>query len=220
MRELSTIGQDVERSLEKAIYEVLLANGYIPNKTTYAANPAGYKTAQAAIVTAKGFCVEIFGHTSLEERGNLQVPRITITNLGYLPGSVGQDFGDQFEANVDGSFKKFNQGNPLSTGRFSIELWSNKANQDRLLEAVRQVALPTLTYINKWDNANQQYLVTYGFTASVPELTHGLIHKIYTYNVLDLVETNPNLVNPAIAKIVEIKVNDDTDDQNIITITD
>lgn len=207
MRALSTIGQDVERSIEKALYDVLVFNGWIPNKVTFASNPAGYKTAKDSIKTTRGFVVELFGHSASEDRGKLDVPRITITGLGYSPGGTGQDYGDSFELNPDNlTYSKYNQGTPLSNARYAIELWSNKNSQDHILEAVRQAALPNLSYIKKWDDPSVEYLIEYTFTSSIPDMVHGLIHKTYTYQVLDVMETLPNLVNTTTPIIKEITV--------------
>ena len=219
-RALSTTQQDIDRSFEKAIYDVLLANGYIADRAAYETDRAGYNTAMAAIKTSKGFCVELFSSSPPQDKTALGVPRIIITGRGFSQGSVGRDFGDQFELNEEsGKYSKYNQGNPLSDYRLTIELISNSTPQDRLLEAVRQAALPNLTYLPKYNDPDVVYLITYLFTASVPEMTHGLTQKIYTYRVADVAEAELNLVSTNISPIKEIEVINDTDGTQIVKVT-
>lgn len=218
MRALSTIQIDVERSFEKALRTILVANGYIPDRAAYASNKAGYDAAKTAIVTSKGFCVEVFGQGAPQDKTGLGVPRIVITGMGFSQGSAGGIFGDTLESDGAGKFNKFTQGTPLSNYRLSVELESNSTSQDRLIESVRQAALPNLSYLDKHDDSEVQYLITYQFTASYPELSHGLIKKVYTYLVMDIPESNPNQIGSNIVPIKEIEVLNDTDGEQIVKV--
>lgn len=220
MRPLSTVQLDVDRSIEKALYELLLHHGYIADRSIHT-NPTNYAAAMADIRQSKGFAVELFGNGAPEDRENLEIPRIVITGQGFIPGSAGQDFGASYVKNLDNvNFTKYAQGTPLSNYRLRIELWSNKTAQDRLLEAIRAAAIPNLAFINKWDDPTQQYLLVYGFNASVPELQHGLTHKIYNYEAVDVAEVELNEVATNIVPMKEITVinngiNDDSIDTNL-----
>lgn len=212
-RALSTTQLDIDRSFEKALYTLLLQEGWIPNRSTYAADEAGYEAAKAAIVAnpAKKFCVELFGNGA-PKKTTLGVPRIIITGRGFSQGSAGRDFGDSHEFDIaTGKYKKFNQATPLSNYRITVELISNSATQDRLLESIRQAALPNLSYIPKHNDPDFLFLIVYQFTSSMPEASHGLTQKVYSYDVLDVSETNANLVSSNISPIKEIEVINDSD---------
>lgn len=217
MRALNNIQQNIERSFEKAIYEVLLANEYIPNRVTFAANPTGYENAKTGIITAKGFCVELFGQSPSQEKPQLAVPRIVINSLGFQEGSAGLEFGVSYKANGS-TFNKYLNSGTLSNLRMQVTLVSNKTSQDRLLESVRQASLPNLSYIADWQDGTVKYLIQYSFNNYIPELSHGLITRSYIYTVIDVCEFEPDLLQTGISKITDIKVKD-KDNENIVDIT-
>lgn len=205
MRQLNTIQADIERSMEKAVLDCLVDNGYAPSRVNM--SPNDYRLAIEAIKADKGFAVELYGNGAPEDRENLRVPRIVITGMGFSTGSAGTPFGESFEPNEDGlTYSKYKWGAPLSNYRVRVELWSNNVTQDRLIDSVRAASLPNLNFIQKYDDPETDYLLTYEFSVSIPQLSHGIIHKIYTYEVHDVVESLPYKSSTTIPKIAEIRV--------------
>lgn len=213
---LSNIQLLIERSIEKRFYNILLEHGYIPDRTTYANDPDGYEAEKINIRNDKGFCVELIGNSVSTEAGDLKLPRIVIRGLGFYTGSLGNDPTVHYEYNgINDNYDAY-IGPPASSNyRVEISLISNKVTQDRLLESVRQVAISNRTYIPFYDNSDT-FLLTYGFVNQNPELSKGIIEKIYTYEAIDVFEQANQLVNSGIAKISEITLYEGDRDNNDI----
>lgn len=221
MRKLSTIQEQVERTFEKAVYDVLLHNGYIPDRKVVGPDPvkAAYQTAAKLIADSKGFCVDLYGHGTSQAKDQLKVPRMVITGLGFLKGDTGQDFGATYEKDENGRFTRYAQAAPFSNYRIQIELTSNSGKQDRLIEAVRQAALPNLSYITHYNEPDLRFLIEYSSTFQRPNLEYGLISKTYVYEVKDVLESESVLAmqpgQGGISPILEIKVTDTEDNSTV-----
>lgn len=219
MRPLSNIEEVIQKSIYDQLYFILLREGYIPDRKEFGSDPVNdkYKARAADIATAKRFAVALYGHGSSHDRDKLSVPRIVITGLGFLPGSVGRDFGENFTYKENGKYLKTVQATPSSHYRIKIELISNATSQDRLIEAVRMAALPSLSFIPHFSKPEESLLIEYAFTSSRPNTEYGLINKEYTYEVKDVYETEavelpPPVSSPdGISPILEIDVIDPED---------
>jgi len=208
----SDINEVIDRSIEKLIYTKVLAEGYTPNRLTYANDPAGYQVAIDAIIVAKGFAIAMFGAASNQQKQLKYVPRIVYSHESYLPGTVGSDRGHFYESNGGGGFEKKIRQPITSNLRFGIYLISQNSKQDRILHGILSAAMPNSSYVPFYNNPSISFYVTYGYSTSSPDLSHGLIQKKYLFEAHDLYEAEDLIVDSNAAAIQEITVQDDEGD--------
>lgn len=207
MNILNDIQALVERSIEKRFYNLLLQEGYTPDRTVYANDPAGYMNQKAVIRADKGFSIDLYGPGNAHDRGNLNVPRIVITGKGFFGGSVGNDPDYHHTYNVDtDSYDKVLGASTSSNYKFEVNITSNKVKHDRVLESVRQLALPNRSYIPFHHNPEANFLVGYNSVIQDPDLSKGIIQKTYNYEAIDVFEQADQIVKSNIAKISEITI--------------
>jgi hypothetical protein len=206
------------RSIETVITNFLANAGYAANRYDYLSNPAGFVAKQTDIKNRKGFCVDIYGHGSPHDRDLKTVPRLTITSLGFLPGSLGNDGIGYYKANDQGKFDKLIGPLRSSNYRFEVELVSNKTLQDAVMETARSNALPNFTSIPVYDSPQDTFLIQYGQHRNMPELGTGLLQRTYVYEVLDVFENLPITISSEIAKIKEITVREPDNEGTIIKV--
>lgn len=222
MRLLSETQKTIERSFEKAVYDQLVLNGYLPNRLDYANDYAGYQAAKEAIALDKGFAVEVFGHGSARDREIKEVPRIVITGSGFLTGNVGDNFGGgTLVKQQDGTFRREAYQGVSSTYRIDVTLISQNSEQDRVLEAIRQAALPNLTFLSIYNDIENKFCIRYGFVKESDDNNHRIKQKAYIYEALDVVESGELIEGGNIASIKEInlELTSEENDTDTIRIT-
>lgn len=223
---LDNIALRLSRSLEKKVLDFAVLHGYAVDRAAYLNDPVGYAAKQVDIKNRKGFCVEIFGHGSSHDRDVKAIPRIVITAGGFSGGSLGNDLIGYTEENDEGGYSKYMGPVRSANWTFDVELVSNKAMQDVVLEAIRNATLSNFAFIPLYDAAQDTFLIQYGPNRNVPDLGVGLIQRVYSYSVLDIFETLPALISTEVARIKQIKVTDPDDSsprmqlpgKNLITI--
>lgn len=227
MRDLleTSIALKINRSIEKALYLTLLEQGYTPDRSIFLGNSfdssfdptfSGYLDLKANIKARKGFCVDLFGHGASMDRQAKLIPRMVITGLGFIPGSVGNDKTPYYKKNDHGKFDKLVGPIFSSNYRFELELCSNKTAQDMFLEAVRGFVLPNFEQISVYDQPQDSILIQYSSPRQMPDFGQGLIQRIYTYEVIDIFETMPITISTEIARVKLITINDTEGDILII----
>lgn len=225
----TSMGLKITRSIEKALYLLLLDQGYTPDRSIFLGNSfdvtfdptfSGYMDLKADIKARKGFCVDLFGHGASMDRQAKLLPRMVITGLGFFPGSVGNDKTPYYVKNDHGKFDKLIGPIFSSNYRFELELCSNKTAQDMFMEAVRGVALPNFEQIPVYDQPQDSILIQYSSPRQMPDFGQGLIQRIYTYEVIDIFETMPVTLSTEIARVKSIEVITDFDDdkQDFLTV--
>jgi hypothetical protein len=220
MRPLSDIAQVVERSLEEAIYQVALTNNYTPDRDVYNTDST-YKAELEAIATANNFAVEIWGAGTSEEKQSMGVPRIVLSTGVWASGNLGSTPNGSYE-DQGADFNHIRPAPMTSDFRFTMSLVSRTAAEDRILHAIMASALPHRSYVPFYNDNTVTFLVIYRYSRLEPDLREGLTKKHYIYEAIDLYEVDDDVIASGIAKINEIQVFEDRDDQtdtNIITVT-
>lgn len=212
----TAVGLKISRSVEKALYEKLLEQGYTPDRSVFQGNSwdtsfdltfTAYQDKKADIKTRKGFCVDLFGHGASMDRKAKFVPRMVITGLGFMPGSVGNDKTPYYKKNDHGKYDKLVGPIFSSNFRFELELCSNKTMQDMFMEAVRAYVLGQFEFIPVYDQPQDFFLIQYNSPRQMPDFGQGLIQRIYTYEVIDVFETMPKTISTEIARVKAISIN-------------
>lgn len=201
---LSSIQQIIERSIYHAIRRKAVALGYTAEMTTSdtvgEAGREAYKAKVAAITLSKGFSIEIFGHSSSQEKGIKEIARIVIDPYGFVPGDIGNDPTPFYTKQSDGSFTKSEATSMFSNYSVNIYITGHTAEQVRILNGIMGVALGKRGYLprypaivkSKSGNLFYEQLDQYDDT----DVTEGVIEKIYRYNFPDLMEVD--LQNPVV----------------------
>lgn len=209
MRALSNTQELLERTIELALLELTVSNGYLPNRNLFLSNPAGYETAKAAIRnSSKKFCIEIFGAGSPHDRDLKTIPRIVINSGGFYPADTGNAFGPVLSKNINTPGYSLQVEAPrFSNYRFEISLVSKSSSQDRVLESIRQASLVNMSYLTLY-TSNNKVLIEQTFTRDVSDSNTGLIEKVYGYEAKDVMEQFPEVIKSDVAKIRDIQIKD------------
>lgn len=214
---LPNIQESLERSVYHAIRAVTVKEGYLPDITSYdientdnqiaKTEDKKYQQAMVDIVTAKGFCVEIFGTTPTQAKGALKPPRIIIDTQAFYPGSLGIDTTPSYRTNQGGGYSVFTGASQTSDFYFNVRLVSNTTEQNRVLHGIMVNALPRRGYM-KWyteptlrlfENIFIRYISFSEFNYN----DEGIIEKVYRYEIPDTHEIDEQLIR-TVPKITEI----------------
>jgi len=201
--------------IEQAFYEAVrlrvVADGYMPDIAIYPDTPAGYnayKAALAAIVTARGWAVEVFGMSNPEAKGLKQVPRIVFFTDSFIAGDFGLDQGTFYEPDGLGGFTSVTPSQSISHQLFmKCFIVAETTSQYRYLSSVINHVLPLrgdLPYvaplIGGFFVENTAYL-------DLSAAMNGLIEKCYSYTVPDIIWTEAIEVLEAAVPIDYINLN-------------
>jgi hypothetical protein len=207
---LSTTQERLEKSLFDAIRLTLVAEGYLPDISSIANNPAGQLAWQGlvdGVVSAKGFCVELFGVGSSESKFLKRVPRIVIQKRRFLPSTtIGTPGGYSFSLNEGGTaFNKSYNMNSIIDAYYDILLTSNEAKQDRVLNAVLAETIPSLGYMDFHDKVDNQDRYPIELVGQYEESEHkeGVTTYIASYKIPDLSLAEAQVIGQA-SPILEI----------------
>ena len=215
---LSTIQDIIEKTVFERIRQEVVDKGYLPDisdTVTYPDTDAGYALWEAAIdaiVTAKGFAIEIFNGGISEARGVKKIPRIVINSGSFLPGALGGDpqriFSDQgteYAALVT----------PPQTVDYylDIHLVSNRIVQARILNAILALAIPRRAYIPFYNSPTDSFFIRTINYYDADSSDEGIMEKVFGYEIPDLWDMGDMPANSVltgdnvIAKMSEITLN-------------
>lgn len=212
---LTDLQERVSRTIFHTIRKVLVAEGYLPDITNTglfgtspytAANETAWVNACKAIATTKGFCIEVFGTS--QTKGMKAVPRIAIISRRTLPGDIGSPSHNAvFPDPLDPS-KMVYVKMPLETSHFyfDIQLASNSAAQDNVLNAVLSKALGVKKYIPYYDDATQLLFIRQTSDFDLPDTIEGITEKVYTYETPDLFNGTEIIGNVVPTKRIELEL--------------
>ena len=218
---LIPVQQAVEQSIEWALYQILISNGLTPDRDLFALNSKAYEEAKTKILNDKKICVDLYGSGASGDRDVKKTPRITVTGLGFLIGDTG-DFQTYYQKD-SGAFSLFKPTTVLSNYRFQITLTSDRTSHDRVIESVRQIALPNMDYIKYYVDPKSSdeplftdFLIRYAYTKQSPDLNFSFIEKSYIYEAVDIQEAPARTIKSKISPIKEITVKDSEDNETMV----
>lgn len=214
---LSTIIEDVERSLFESIRLILVEHGYLPDITQFTDDDAGvlaWNTAIQTVIANKGFCIELFGSSSSQKKYEKKIPRMVILPKRFIPGDLGSGPEALYEPTLDNKFTKLRQADRTSEYQYEIALISNSAKQDRIMHSVLKVAIPSRGYVNFYKPYDPQefFVEQYSYRES-PDTTSGINEKFYMYRAPDIFERGEQSTGEIITPINTINI-DTINDNN------
>lgn len=210
---LADVQDIIERSIFEAIRKVIVVEGYLPDITVYL--PVNQITYDAwvndvkNVVTAKGFCIEIFGPGSNQSKYQKKIPRIVIQTRRFLPGEIGTPPEGFYQLQDDNTFRQVKTAPTTSNMQIDIRLVSKSQIQDRIMHAIIGKALTTRKFIQIYTDLNNPiakfFLRQVGYN-DYNELDEGVMERVYTYEVPDVYQTEWDIISTVIAPITEITV--------------
>ena len=138
--------------------------------------------------------IYVFGIGNNLSRGAKECPRITIELNAYYPGELGTEKFSVEEAKENFDVVEYDY--TTKSTNLDIHLVANTQQEMRLLHDIMYHALPAKGYIKPYFNDYEAWKSTpIGATGNLyievgnfydhPDLQHGLLEKVYTYEVSD-----------------------------------
>lgn len=209
---LTNIQEIIERSLFEAIRQEVVDKGYLPDIAdtgTYPDTDQGWvqwETDVIAIVTSKGFAIEIFNGASNEARGVKKVPRIVIDSGNFLPGALGGDPRRYFSDEIT-HYKSLVTPPQTVDYYVNFHLISNSIAQARILNAILALAVPRRGYLPWYNDGTKSLFARYLNYYDQSNIDEGIIEHVYAYEIPDAWDTEDIEIDAFIAKIAEITLN-------------
>lgn len=204
---------NVQRSIFEAIRLVCVSEGYTPD-VTVVTTQSNWDTALKAIVTAKGFAIEIFGSSSNQSKGAKKVPRITVHPSRIVPGDIGLDVHQgvtKRDPNDPSKYIKYTPPYDLFQASFDIHLVSDTGEQEAILNAILFQALGTRKFIpyvtDVVADQGQIFFIQEQEFYSTADLIEGDNEKITSFIVPDLMLGNEEQISIAPIKEIDININ-------------
>lgn len=221
---LNTTQELIERSFYERIRLELVSKGYLPDISTYPDTDIGYanyKAAIDAVVTAKGFCIDLFGAGNAESRGTLKTPRIVIDTISSLPGAIGgdttyihrEDDGDPYTVSLL----------PPQTVDFilHVTLVGSTIEEMRIMNSIIALALPRRGYIEFYNDNTEKFFIENTGSNDRQLSRDNQSQRTIAYTVLDLYDIEERVIETNIPPIdeitIETEVNENEDETTIIT---
>lgn len=166
-----------------------LVNGK-PTESTLAAYEADKK------LIGKDF-IYIFGIGNNHSRGAKETPRITVELKAYYPGDIGLNKYELERPNGDkDGFQTVEYDFTTKNTLLDIHLVATTQAQMRTLHEIMYKALPAVGYIKPYLNDIEEWkkggipssgnlFIQVGNYYDMPDLTQGILEKVYTYQVVD-----------------------------------
>ena len=188
----------IERSFYISLLHETLKRGLTINPDEYLVN--GEPTEKTADqfekdkqAIGKKF-IYVFGIGNNLSRGAKESPRITIELNAYYPGELGTEQFSVEEAKENFDVVEYDY--TTKSTNLDIHLVANTQQEMRLLHDIMYHALPAKGYIKPYFNDYEDWKSTpIGATGNLyievgnfydhPDLQHGLLEKVYTYEVSD-----------------------------------
>ena len=188
----------IERSFYISLLHETLKRGLTINPDEYLVN--GEPTEKTADqfekdkqAIGKKF-IYVFGIGNNLSRGAKECPRITIELNAYYPGELGTEKFSVEEAKENFDVVEYDY--TTKSTNLDIHLVANTQQEMRLLHDIMYHALPAKGYIKPYFNDYEDWKSTpIGATGNLyievgnfydhPDLQHGLLEKVYTYEVSD-----------------------------------
>lgn len=188
----------IERSFYISLLHETLKRGLTINPDEYLVNgepteKTAYQFEKDKQAIGKKF-IYVFGIGNNLSRGAKECPRITIELNAYYPGELGTEKFSVEEAKENFDVVEYDY--TTKSTNLDIHLVANTQQEMRLLHDIMYHALPAKGYIKPYFNDYEDWKSTpIGATGNLyievgnfydhPDLQHGLLEKVYTYEVSD-----------------------------------
>jgi len=198
---LSSTQERIERSIFERIRIELIDKGYLPDidaapyNTGDAAGQNAWDAQMTVIATAKKFAIELIGAGSYDKSDEKKVPRIVVQAGEFIEGELGGDQQRSFQLNdAQSAFDVIRRPAAFSDYYTNVHVIANTTEQLRIVQAVLSLAMQTKGYLPLYDidprviqpSGNFFYRKT--GAGSLPQPDEGVIEKVYSYVITDVLE--------------------------------
>ncbi len=174
------------------------------------AGVGSFAAAQQAIITTKGFVVDIFGVGSPRAKYQKKVPRIVLIPNQSLPGALGGN-GDPVYTPVGNdplaptSYTK--HVTPPQTVDFThdVHIVTSSAEQARVCHGIVAGGLPKRGYIPLITDPTVRFFVEAFSYRNIPSPGDDIMEDVYMYKSSDMYETTNDVSPESLVPITEIK---------------
>lgn len=225
MPEINNVEEMVEKSIYEAIRKALVTFEYLPDITVYSQDKSGREDFEKAIQTLndrgspKDFSIDLKGFSGTKAKGEIAVPRISLTTLRPLPGDIGRPIRYK-EKTLDGQYQEFLTSHTSFNLQIQIKITWQLQRHLRAAVACIAYALGTRGYIPFYNTLENNQItpqtqffyiedLNVGYDARDSDI--GNTETIYVYEVrdLNLVDDKSLTVNKP---ITDININIETQD--------
>lgn len=209
----------LDRTLTEHLRLKMVAMGFLPDVTFYAGNLIGFEAAKDAIRNDPNkFLVEVFGVGNNDEKGELQIPRITIKRLAKETGDIAAFPEIKFEKYKDelnrDRYRKLQYPEKTMDVPYQVRVFTNTTKQDRLLSAAIEEVLGLRRSIPSIKDdltlTGPELFIEYQTEANVGNLS--IKETVYEYIIKDVWIHKFKEISIGIVPITKITVNA-TDDK-------
>jgi len=200
---MATIQERIERSFYEAVRLKVVADGYTPDITTYSQDPSGYAQYEAdlkTILNTQGFAVEVYGMSNPEDKGYKKLARIVLITDAFLAGDFGIERRTEYVYNeTNGNYDGVTPTQNLSHQLFmKCCIVCDDTAQFRYLVDVINSTLPLRGYLPYYDVPDTSFFTETTSFMDLSSATEGILEKVYTYRVPDVVWTE-DILDPGAA---------------------
>lgn len=212
-------------SIYKAIRDEVISQGYMPDVDTFddtEAEALRYQTAGDAIITAKGFEIEVFNDSSARRKGAKKSPRIVI----YLDRTYAGEIGAPNHAIISndgivgGKYKSGFMPTKSAEIVTAIHLISSEQPQTKILDSILANVIGQRQYMFYWiynettklfdQLAGRKFLADQTSFNNNDDALEGVRERIYFYTTPDIYLSgmkNTTLISPI--KYIDVKSEDE-----------
>lgn len=176
-------------------YLVKQGDNMVPTKELYAKYEEDKAEIDQRLKELNSSFYYVFGVGNNQVRGPKDLPRITLELKAWYPGDVGLQ-NEDYELNEDGMYQAIEHGYETKHTLIDVHLCANTQDEMRTLHDIMYRALPARgylkPYLNDYDEWKSSGLMTTGNLYlevgnyyDHPDLNHGFLEKVYTYEVRD-----------------------------------
>jgi len=214
---LSTVQEVVERTLWKRVMTEVIDKGYYPNVFDLIAYPktsagqAALENAVAAVVTAKGFAINVYSNPAPRDSGEKSLPRFVLISEDMMVGDLGCGTGYNYiRQNLE--YKRFRLPPQVMNLTLKIFMVCKNVEQQRILNSILALAVPRRHYIPFYNDPSKNFFIyNSGSPFTMTDRENSILEKAYTYIVPDLfeveVEDDPN--NAIISPLNSVQLDSD-----------
>lgn len=214
------VRQIIERSIYRLLVDQVVLEGFGVDPQTYTNDALGttQKTSDMAAITAtKGFCVEIFGVGTSQNRDIKKTPRISIDSKSYSLGVIGNETTSYVPISA-GMFNLESQAQNSMDLQVDIVMESSNVEQDRVIQALVAQALPGRKFLKIY-NSVDTFLCMFITSHTWNNTIEGIIGKVHTYEIPDLWISESTVLTYNIPSINQIDLDIEPENGIIITQT-
>jgi len=210
---ISTLQENLERSIFETIRLELVDKGYLPDITDTVRYPqsssgmANWNSDLNTIKNDKGFYIELYGTGIGESKGIKSTPRIVIESDNFLPGALGGDPLKSFIWNTDNNNYDVYITPPQSVDFYiNFRLVANSIKQLRILNSLLAISIPRRAYIKFIYDSTKSFFIRYLNYYQEDQESSGVLEHVYAYEIPDCWDREDNNLE-SIASINELTLN-------------